>query len=542
MHDRETSVDSLALPWRLFGGLLLVSVILGALFGLRPLSLTFADHLLDALAVLYALFLALVCFHGSWRLVRMPRRLTGRRFIPALLGMTTVWTAFVLLGWVSETALAQQAPTYPSPVRVLFFGIYPFFIAAVLLLPSSNLSRLSRLRMLLDSLIIMATVATLYSYLILVPILITTRGTLLAKMIGSLFTAADLVLLFCLLFVALQAVRVGVRQVIMLLTLAALIILIGHVISLSFLLSTQWSLMIRANSGVLVSLTLIAVAAYMMRRMLRQEACAERGPMVLLEETGLSASWKTILIAALVLIFALLLVSLAIQPLNRYTNARLQIVEIGGTGILMLLVLRQFFAMHEVNVLKRDLREKNAQLELLATMDPLTGVFNRRTLLEKLDRVLGRAQATHRACSLLFIDIDHFKAINDQYGHQMGDVVLRQVAESVTSLLRPDDCLGRWGGDEFVAVLPGEGLGEGRTVAETIRRLIAEQQFTAAEGTLRVTCSLGVATSLHPTTERERLIACADQALYRAKRLGRNQVCAAQEREESGAQPCPKGI
>ena len=105
--------------------------------------------------------------------------------------MGTLWVALALLGWLSQTIWTKPVPTYPSLYHVLSFGAYPFLIVAVLLLPSRNLSRLSRLRILLDSLMIMTTVATLYGYVILVP--------LLEKIVGSLFTAADLVLIFALL-------------------------------------------------------------------------------------------------------------------------------------------------------------------------------------------------------------------------------------------------------------------------------------------------------------------------------------------------------
>lgn len=343
LHQETTTY----LPWRLLGELLLGSLVLGVSFLLRPFSLTFEDHVLDLLSALYALFLA-VCFHDSRKLLSMPRpfdspKWAERRLIPALLGMGALWLALALLVWEYETLHTQQAPTYPAWYHLLSFGAFPFFIAAVLLLPAQNLSRLSRLRILLDSLIIMVTVATLYGYVVLVPILVTSRGTLVEKTVGSLFTAVDLVLLCCLLFVALQAIRAVIWQVIILLTLAALILFIGHVIYLSMLLSTQASLTIRPNPGVLLSLVLIAVAAQTMRHVLSQGTPMEGGPATLLEETEIFARGKTMFSSALLLIFALLLVSLAIQRVNVYTPARLLVVDIGGTSILLLLVLRQWF-------------------------------------------------------------------------------------------------------------------------------------------------------------------------------------------------------
>lgn len=519
------------------GGLLLGSLVLGAFSLLRPVSLTFGNHLFDILSVLYALILALVCFHGSRRLLCMPRppgagTRTARRFIPVLLGIAIVWATLTLLGWISENMRARAAPAYPSLFQMFGFGTYPFLIAAVLLLPWHNLSRLSRLRILLDSLIIMATAATLYGYFILVPILITSRGTLLEKTVGSLFTAADLAVLLCLLFVALQAVRVVTRQVTGLLALAMIILLVGHMVYLSLLISTRESLALRPTPGGLVSFALTAVAAQIMRRVLGQDASAEVGPMLLLEDVGLSTRWKTALTSTLALIFALLLASLAIQPANEYTHARLQVIEIGGTALLILLVLRQLMVTHELNILKHDLRAKNAQLDKLAASDPLTGVFNHRTLVIRLDEALAWAQEKHKPCSILFMDIDHFKAINDQHGHTVGDRVLCVFAESVSSLLSANACLGRWGGEEFVALLPGTTMGEAIQVAEQIRTRVAERDIADTQD-LRVTCSVGVATYPQATASRDGLIDAADQAMYIAKRLGRNQTCLAQPKKDT---------
>ena len=530
-QDRETPGPVTPIPWHLFGGIVLGSLALWALSFLRPFSLTFDKQFFDALSILYALFLAHVCFHGSRELLRTSRppgagHWSGRRFIPILLGMSTLWAALALLGWLAETTWNQQAPTFPSLFDVLGFGMYLFFIVAVLLLPPRNLSRLSRLRILLDSLIIMATVVILYFYMISVPMLVTSRGTLLEKIVGGLFVATDMVALFCLLLVALQVACVVVRQVIALLTLAMVLFLVGNVIYHTLLLSTKANLAIGPNPGMLGSLTLIAVAAQTMRRVLCQGTTAERGPAVLLEETWAFAHWKTWLISIQVLIFALLLVSLAIQPANAYTPARLQAVEFGGTSILILLVLRQLLLTHELNFLKQELQEKNAQLDKLAASDPLTGVPNYRTLVNKLDEELERAKALHTKCSVLYMDLDQFKAINDKYGHAVGDLVLCRVAELAASLLRSEDCLGRWGGEEFIAVLPGQDPTEAFTVAERIRMRVSEQVFPGQDG-LRVSCSLGVATYPQVATERDRLLIRADQAMYEAKRHGRNQTCLA---------------
>lgn len=188
-----------------------------------------------------------------------------------------------------------------------------------------------------------------------------------------------------------------------------------------------------------------------------------------------------------------------------------------------MLVLRQMLATHELNALKRDLREKNAQLDKLAASDYLTGLSNQRTLAARLAEEVERARAQQTSCSVLFIDIDHFKAINDQYGHATGDLVLRQVARRVASSLHAEDCLGRWGGEEFIAILPGEDLLSAHEAAEAIRMQVS-QQVVISEKNLRVTCSLGIATYPQMGASPDGLINAADQAMYEAKHLGRNQT------------------
>ena len=163
-----------------------------------------------------------------------------------------------------------------------------------------------------------------------------------------------------------------------------------------------------------------------------------------------------------------------------------------------------------------------------ATTDALTGLVNRRTILELLDGELARCRRSGAACSVGIIDLDHFKAVNDTHGHAAGDGVLRQAASTMRAHLRPYDFLGRYGGEEFVVVLPGCDSDGARAAAERLRACV--EQITVAVGSIavRVTCSLGVATVGKGTrADREHLLSTADAALYRAKQAGRNRVVVA---------------
>jgi len=166
-----------------------------------------------------------------------------------------------------------------------------------------------------------------------------------------------------------------------------------------------------------------------------------------------------------------------------------------------------------------------------ASTDPLTGLANRRTILEVLDRELARCRRSGGVCSVAMVDLDHFKAVNDTYGHSAGDAVLRQAASTMRATLRPYDLLGRYGGEEFVVVLPGCDAAGAGAAAERLRASMAATAIAVAEVSLRVTCSLGVAVGATENSwERDRLLSTADAALYRAKEQGRDRVVVADPR------------
>lgn len=163
----------------------------------------------------------------------------------------------------------------------------------------------------------------------------------------------------------------------------------------------------------------------------------------------------------------------------------------------------------------------------LATIDSLTGLYNRRHFIELAGRELERALRYGRPLAAMMLDIDRFKRVNDTHGHAVGDQVLRVVARRCRANLREIDLVGRYGGEEFAALLPENDLNSARIAAERLRRCTAEVPIDTAGGPVSVTLSLGVAACTENCPDLENLIGRADQALYAAKIAGRNRVCIA---------------
>jgi len=188
---------------------------------------------------------------------------------------------------------------------------------------------------------------------------------------------------------------------------------------------------------------------------------------------------------------------------------------------------RREFLLNEMNRLKtEDILRMNEHLERLSSLDGLTGIFNRRYLDSALARLSNVAVENHRWISVLMIDIDHFKSLNDTAGHQHGDFCLEQVAQLLQRSVRAGvDTVARYGGEEFVAILPDADEREAKAAGERLRQAIEAAALPGAKGV--VTISIGVAALRGAAAERftaEDLIASADDALYEAKRSGRNRV------------------
>jgi diguanylate cyclase (GGDEF)-like protein len=172
------------------------------------------------------------------------------------------------------------------------------------------------------------------------------------------------------------------------------------------------------------------------------------------------------------------------------------------------------------------LKEAYRRIEELAELDELTGSYNRRCIMRMLDEEITRARRTGTPCSIALIDLDWFKRINDSYGHPTGDEVLRTFAITTFANIRTIDRFGRYGGEEFLLVLPDTAAEGAAQILERLRLIISDLDWSAFSPGMRVTISAGV-TALHPDETPDTFLARADGALYSAKARGRNQIACA---------------
>src|SRR6476469_368272 len=174
---------------------------------------------------------------------------------------------------------------------------------------------------------------------------------------------------------------------------------------------------------------------------------------------------------------------------------------------------------------EKELRELNDKLRQISLTDGLTEIENRRSLEDRLNEMWQHSVRLHEPIAVVMCDIDKFKSVNDQYGHQAGDAVLKEFAQILRNEAREIDRVGRYGGEEFLLILPGTVLDSAVTFAERLREKVEKHTFTYSGGTLRRTMSCGVAGSPHPRIkDQEALLKASDDDLYVAKETGRNRV------------------
>jgi len=221
------------------------------------------------------------------------------------------------------------------------------------------------------------------------------------------------------------------------------------------------------------------------------------------------------LIVALALV---LMVERRMVPLWRHVNAG-EISSMMDALFSMVISMLMVAGVYGLTALLTGLKSK-------ADTDELTGLLNRRSVLKSVHHEIERAMRTQRPIAFLMYDLDHFKIVNDTYGHPAGDIVLKGISNIALDSFRKIDTVGRLGGEEFLVILPESDREAARTAAERFRSAVAEHKFAANQHTLEITISIGVFAPdmKHPTVTVQNVVDATDKALYAAKNAGRNCV------------------
>jgi diguanylate cyclase (GGDEF)-like protein len=185
-----------------------------------------------------------------------------------------------------------------------------------------------------------------------------------------------------------------------------------------------------------------------------------------------------------------------------------------------------------------DMARLHKKMQNLTVIDELTGLYNYRFFGSKLTDEIRRSDRYHQKMSLLMIDIDHFKEVNDSQGHQTGNIILQEIANVIKQSVRDVDIVARYGGEEFMVILPQTDLHDAKSIAERIRTQVENSYFSDAQGQrqIKVTVSIGVAIYPDGVLSANQLLEKVDQAMYLAKNQGRNRTCMApaSRKEETG--------
>ena len=441
-----------------------------------------------------------------------------------LLGLGVVTDTFGQSVWTFYAQVLHRATPFPSWADASYLATYPLFLGGILLLLGRSHSHVKRARVTLDGLMIMTAAATFSWYFVLGPTVLGGNESLFAKAVGTAYPLGDLLLIASLLVLTFHGIPSRLRSAVAVLGAGLLAIILADSVFDYQTLHDAYSTGEVIDVGWPLGDMLVCLAAWLALRSSRVDEESLPGDA---DQPKSIRLWVSLLPYAFVpAVGGLLLYTLSVSG-----DEQLQHGVIAGSVILLLMALaRQVLEILENARLSARLFDQNdalqrvnLRLEQLATTDPLTGLANHRAMVTILDKEVERARRYGRPCSLLFLDLDHFKALNDSLGHQDGDAALKEVSQVLRAAVRGIDTVGRWGGEEFVIILPEAPAVDATAVAERVRAQVAQHLFTQCGG-VHLTCSIGVATYPDDAEGRDALVELADRAMYVAKHLGRNQV------------------
>ncbi len=428
--------------------------------------------------------------------------------------LTALATAAQLVGDTTMAVYDFSGTEIPVPslADLGYLSFYPLMLLALTRVPVAPTSHVQRVRLSLDLTIAMVGGAMVVWHLMVAPTL-SEGGLGAAQMLTSIaYPIGDLVLLAGLGIVLLRWSPAALHRQLSLIAVGLAMFIAADLVYAYAVLHGGYSAGGWIDMLWIVAFAIFTLAAASQKRM---RAGAPETIVPRREVFEQKVAWFPF--AAIALGSVILLSSEQGEKLVELT------LVLAAIGLAALIAIRQYVTQKEMIRLQLELREAHDQLAEMASRDALTSVANRRAIEATLVDEIERARRYRRDLSILFLDVDHFKSINDRFGHAVGDRVLADFASTVEGCLRPIDTLSRWGGEEFVVVLPETGADDATRAAERIRAGIEAHCFQL-EGEERLTCSIGVASFPPDATDTAALIDVADQAMYEAKRLGRNRV------------------
>ena len=407
-----------------------------------------------------------------------------------------------IIAVITIIVLADHLPV-TTWADAFYLASYPFYVIGLSYLSIGQLPPIARTRLLLDTIICTSALLTIGWFFLLGPMFAQSSTPLFDTLIHMVYPLADVILLVqCLALLTINQQSRYFRAI-------NLWMLVGFLFTIASDICYEVVILYKLpmNEMVFLGWTLGLLCFSMGFLLVQQETTqhAEQPP---------TTNWFVLLFPYLFTPFVFFL--LAWLGWDRQNSIVVRGTFLGAIMLILIIVVRQILILI-------SLQRANAMLQSLATTDPLTKLPNHRGIVACIDSELSRANRSQQPCSVLFLDIDHFKAVNDTFGHSAGDTILTEFGEVLRAHVRVGDTVGRWGGEEFLIILPESDLPTAQALAQRLLRAVAEQHISVSGG-IQTTCSIGVATYPLHGKQRDELIHQADAAMYGAKSLGRNQV------------------
>ena len=438
----------------------------------------------------------------AWRAASQPAldRRTRRAWMLFGLAFSSWWCGDVIWFWFE--AIRHIKP-FPSAADAGYLCFYPLFIAGILSMPGAPRVLLDRFKVWLDAGTVVIGGTMAIWYLVISPTVAHHEAHWLNQVLNVAYPVGDLVLVFGVAMLLLRRPSRGMAAALRLLVCGAGLFVVADITYARLNLSNSYSGPAVPDIFWMFALTAFLTGAVIQRHRASaaEDIDIDLGP----------GRVSKLPYFALVVGYGFMLWVAA-----RQASSPLNGLVLGAVGLTLFVAARQMTAQQE------NLRLTSALIEL-ATVDHLTGLQNRRSFFELAEREWTRASRSNAPLTALMLDVDYFKHINDRCGHAAGDEVLTAVARRCQQELRSVDVIGRYGGDELVALLPDSAMVDSITVAERVRAAVADSPVITELGPIDVRVSVGVATAASGATSLRALLSQADAALYAAKANGRNQ-------------------